>query len=431
MKNIKLLLPLALLVSAAGISIAPGLASAEPGQGFQTDDVRLRLGLDSAVQANSNLFYQDDEARDQDEIGTAYSLNIEPSLQIETINPDLLSFGLGASANYQQFLSDDDRVRNQSGLSLELVSNATINERGTFSLQIEEAFRRTNEPPSSPATEAINRINNTVGATVGVHPGGQVIKGYFGYNFRIFRFGFNQASFDSFEKNEHDIHGRLVWQFLPRTAAYLRASTMFVRYTDDAKADTTLPSIDAIPVRVLAGLNGLILKRLAAKLEAGYGASNYESGPSFGGVIGLAALTYFLSADQRSKGTLSYERRFDDSLIGNAIVLHAIKAVYTHSLLDNRLSLNIQAGPEFREFQLGDINQADSQVRLPSELNDTFINAGVGAAYMATRWLGFEANYALRANLTDSNARAVVPDISIAGREFIQNIFTFGLKLQY
>lgn len=414
-----------------GVSSA---AYADAGDGIEGENLRLRLGLGASGQANTNLFYQP-EVTDN----LAWSLNISPSLSLESINSQVIDFNLNWDGNWQQFLSSNELVRDQSGFSTTLGANANINAQGAVSLRLEESLNRTNEAPNNPSRATINRFINRAGAVLGIHPGGRAIQTYLSYHWKTTNFNFQDSSLNDLDSDQHQLRARAVWQFLPRTAALLTAQFAFVNYDQPTRrlgSDLTIPNFNSRPLRVTAGLNGLILNRVSAQANIGYGNSFYVNGPNFGGVIGDLKLTYYLGGQKDSSVSLGYERSFQDSTLGNFFASHIVRAIYNQNLFEDKLALRLSGGPEFRTYALVDASgnlplQNGGSGELPDDIQDALWTADANVNWNPTKWATIGAGYGLRLNDTEDNIIQLSGPADLQGRNYVQQIFSLSAQVRY
>ena len=421
------------LSTIASLVCAPALAGAEPGEGIQSENFRLSLNLDTSASTNSNLFFEENPSR-----GLVWSLGVTPSMKLATVDPKLIDFALDWSIGYQQMLSTDEVLLAQSGLSTTLGASAHINAKGNFSLRLEEGFTRTNEAPNTPSTSSIHRFVNTAGAILGVHPGGRVIQGFVGYHLNSTFYNFDETNLEQLNKDEHAFDARVTWTFLPQTSAVLLGQYSLINYDEPARVigNTSIPNINSRPITVRAGLNGLVLKRLAVKLLAGYGAARYVDGDSFSGIVGTAKATYYLTANKASNVTLAYERGFQDSTLGNFQTSHIIGLLFSQALLNQQLKLDLGANVEFREYDLTSVTaplENGGSVVLPEQINDTLISGRLGANYALRKWMSFGGRYTLKSNVTQDDVQVVTPGAAevTLGRSYVQHMVSIYLRLTY
>lgn len=409
-------------------------AQAEPGEGIQAENFRLNLGLDVNGRATSNLFFQEENTTP-----LAWSLGVTPNLSVETLDPKVFALELDWGGTWRQYLSSNNAISSQSGFSTVLGAAAHINPAGAFSLRLEEAFTRTNEAPNSITAATINRIVNRAGAVIGVHPGGRVFEGHLSYHWHTFLYNLENSTLNQLNKDEHRFGLRTSWRFLPRTALVLMGDWRMVRYKQAARqvaADSSLVNINSNPLRIQAGLNGLILNNLSLQLLGGYGMGFYETGPNFQGIIGSARATYFLRNEQDSSISLGYRREFEDATLGSLFRQHTALLAYGQNLFDKKLRLGLEGSTNFRTYLLPESGtfpvQNGGEVQLPTQIDDTLVNLIARMQYNPTKWLGVRGQYDLQMNITDSNVQLVTnAPTEIPGRSYTRHLVTLSAVLTY
>ena len=382
----------------------PGVAYGEPGDGVQAGNYNLSFGLRLTSSYNSNLFSQSEDAS---VAPGALSIPLTLSAKLATVKPRLVDTSLAWSGTGAFFVSDREATRDQSGFSTQLKGTSIINKEGNASLFLEQLFTRTNEAANWVGAESINRIINRSGATLGIHPGGQVLKGFLSYAWQGF---FYNDFYDDLDKHEHLFALRTAYQFLPRTAFYLNTDFRLIRYDDPVRGlqtGNTLPNSDSTPLRINGGLNGLVLRNLNVHLGLGYGWAFYDIGESFDGLLADAVLQYYIGPQQNTTFIAGYQRSFDDSPIGNASVSDTFKLGVDQSILNKEVVFSLLGSLEFRDIMLPpaatDVILADgSAATLRSEIDDTIANVSLGVNWNPTKWLDIGAAYKLRGNFTDT-----------------------------
>jgi hypothetical protein len=405
-------------------------ASAAPGEGIRSDSLQLNLGVDLGTQLNTNLFFEEDQTAP-----LALSGRVTPSISLSTLNSDFFKLNVNWDAGWQQYFSDDVAVAEQSGFSTTLTALAAINPNGAFSLTLSEALTRTNEPTNSPTTASFNRLNNDLGATIGIHPGGKVFQFYAGYNWG--KFTYNEAISD-LTKDEHRLNGRFIWKFFPKSTANITANYRFIFYEQAERslgAGSSLANNNSTPLRLTAGVDTLVLSNLAVGLNAGYGWTFYEAGPDTSEFLFNGHVRLLFDSVNRFIG-LAYERGFDDSLLGNFQLDNRVALNTGWSLADEKLNLGAGVELIWRGYRLPETNGAavnGGVVELPDEINDLLIGGRANVSYAFTPWLSLMAEYSLRINNADPENVPILTrgDAVIAGRNFFQNVVDLGLRLQY
>lgn len=422
------------LVFISCMCVAPVAASAEAGDGVQGENFVLKLSAGAGTTFNSNLFYQDDDPT------SALAAVLTPGLSLASVKTDKVALSLDWGLALTQYLSGSSVLRSQSGISTDLGAAAHFNQAGGVSLRLEENLQRTNEAPSAPNARTINRFNNQVGGILGIHPGGRVLQGYLSYHWRSLNFNNPDINFSQANRDEHALQGRFVWQFRPRTAANLTANYTLVNYDQPQRvvSGVSYPNINTRPLRLTAGLNGLILRNLGAELTAGYGRAIYSTGPSFNSFIGRAALSYYIQSNANNSVTLAYDRSFNDSIIGNYYLSNRGDLIYTQPLIGERLGLELGAFYNRQTYhiipQQGTTTNGSS-VAIPEVVTDNRFGGGLGLGFTPLKWLNIKGGYQLNANASNDNVTITGVsqngNVIVSGRGYMQHIVNASVTATY
>jgi hypothetical protein len=421
------------LIAICALLSAPAPAAAEPGDGVQNEYFVLQAGVNIQGGVNTNLFFQDEG---EETPGVVPQLLFQPYLGITNQKNSKVDFNLDWRLGWTQYASSEDTVLDQSGLNTLIGGGVTFNPRGSVSFRLNESFTRTNEPPNTPGGDSIHRVVNRAGGTLGIHPGGRVFQGYLSYNWSLFDFS---EAVESLNKNEHDLQGRFVWQFLPRTAAMLTTTYSIISYdspfrTTPSGVPTALANVDSTPLRIQGGLSGLISNGLALTLLAGYGWAFYESGPSTDGLLFTGQLAYMFGPARKSKVSLDYNYGFQDASIGNFYTAHTFGLGYEQLLSNDDLRFDAGVGLGLRDYAIGAASVPLSNGgtgAVPSNINDMLINGNAGVSYNFTRWFDAGFNYNLRLNSSDTNVSVISGQEEITGRSYLQHVLMARVGFHY
>lgn len=307
-------------------------------EGLGSGPLRLHPGLFVEGGYDSNVFNEDD-----DELpATSTVTNLIAKLGASTPKANKVDFTAGAGVMYSEYFSDLAAVDAQSGFAIFGDAELVFNPNGAVAFALRDNFQRSNEAPNSENPLSFNRVFNQVGADLRIQPGGRVLTLDIGGAYNIFR---HTAALDDLDRDRWDINAVGRWKFLPKTALTLKFSQQFNRYAQanrEIAYDNSvsfiqdliggLNNVDSSPMRVTAGLTGLITNRVSLQLDAGYGNGFYDSGPNTSMFIGTLGLGYEIS--KVSKVRLGYNRDFRDSAFGNFAQFHRVVAAYNHFIGD-------------------------------------------------------------------------------------------------
>lgn len=431
------------LIIVAGLvaaqAFAPAAASADAGDGVHsTEGWKLTPSLTLSGRYNSNIF----RAAKEETAGVVVDapiLGINPAVAISSPRERDFLLDIDAGVQWDQYFDTADiphvDASKQSGLSATGKLGAHINPEGSLSLRLEEVFSRRNEAATSGGGEPYNWINNRVGGVVGIRPSAGVLGIDLGYHWRLY--DFDNIGLAYLDRFEHEFDLKVGWDFLPKTSLLLEGDFRLVRWDREqqlpTRDDLGLPALNRYnsnPLRVQAGLDGLLTERLSVRLLAGYGMSMHEEGESFGGVIGSASVSYaFGRLDLQNQLSLGYQRDFRTAPVGNYYGLHQVYGRYVQNLLDKKLSLHVGGRFELRDYSL------DSTPLLGEALKDVMVIGDAGVEVQATEWLGFNFGYELTANLSDNEYTLPAvdprdPTVSVL-RRYVQHVALLSATFRY
>lgn len=359
-----------------------------------------------SVGFDSNLFYGSQQGADR--LHDAPEGSVEPRLSIDTEEPGTWDLSADAAVRWRQYFSDEEVVRNQSGLSARLDGSAWWNSEGAASLKLSNQFTRTNETPSTPSGNTINRIFNRAGVMGGLHPGGRILETYASYDFSIYR----HSRFEDLDRVTHHFGWNAHWSFLPQTALTAEVDYRLIRYDQDFRGeaagvspDGQLTNVDSDPLRVMGGLRGLITPRISLHLRGGYGWARYAQGATFSGPLVRVEASYqFGNVDFDNRLRLGYDRDFKDSTIGNFYTAHRALAGYEQGFVDNRLRLDLEVEAQIRDYSELGVTEAtteDHQFEFPEDLSDLVLGVSARTTYDIRDGWSVGARYGFRSNFTE------------------------------
>jgi hypothetical protein len=353
----------ALLIAALGATQAQAqgidetLLENPKGGGLQAGSLVLHPALLLELGYDTNVFYEDSQELPRE----STVLGVRPSLALEIPNPNKVAFELSVGARYLQFLSDDPRISEQSGLSLLGDASLTFNPKGAIAVRLYDNLRRTNEPANGLAFESYNRIYNRAGGALIIQPGGRVLTAEIGGYFS----SFIHSYLTDLDRTQAGFEANVKWKFLPKTAVLLKVDWASISYdttqrsipfgSDEDRAsflDTFvgpggLQNVDSAPLRLQAGLIGLLTKRVSVTLLGGYGQGFYDPAPDIQTWLLQASLGYEIGPT--SKVQAGYEHDFSDSTFGNYRTFHKLFARYNQQLF-GRVDLRLSANYLYQEF---------------------------------------------------------------------------------
>ena len=389
-----------------------GAAWAEPGGGIRAGNLKVSPGLTLSALYDTNVFFQ--SPNETESLSGAPSLRVQPFLTMGTLGKQMTQVTLDARLGWQQYLSSQTALSEQSGLSATVAGELGINREGAFSATFKERFTRTNEAPNTPASFPFNRNINSLGVTLGLHPGDQVFQHYLTYDWVLYNH--ENVELEALDRTVHHLALMNNWRFLPKTALVLAGDLQFIQY--DRQVNTgTLATNDSMPVRVTGGLSGSITNRIALKLLAGWGWGFYASGPSGSNFLADGRLSWrFGQLSANNSLYLGYAQGFSDATISNYYTFFKPYAGYTQTLAD-RIMLKAEGSMQLRTYP-------------GTNFNDTLLSVTLGSGFNVTKWWSVDVGYNLSANFTD-DAVQVTTLGDEALRQYMRHLVTLSTTIRY
>jgi hypothetical protein len=425
MEHLSRKLPIVLLVCMSLISLQAAAQGMRGTGSLKLGPMDRELGLNAGTFKilphlrfgygyNSNVFNSDDTTWESP-ISAQY-LRIAPGFDIANKNGKNVGIKLGAQANWDQYLSDNSRVEDQSNLGGKISARATFFQISPVSLILQDNFRRALERRNFESTRNFNRNVNRVGGGVLFKPGGGALEMKALYNFASDFF--TDVDSDWGDLLVHDISVSGTWKFFPFTAFVLDANWQQREYLAD-KQGRYGELTNSAPLRIRVGVNGFITKKLSLLLLLGYGNSFHEKhkvaadatinpneNDSFNMPVGEVRLSFKFSPNTIVQGGYRYD--FADSLFSNYTEYHRVNLNFLQRIA-GRVDLEADVAFMYRIYAqlpkayFQEATDVDAQASLYGlttgyERNDMVLLAKLKATVDITRFLAFEAVYELELN---------------------------------
>ena len=423
----------AAVICAGAILLTASTAWGEWGDGVRGGPFLLQPGVTLSAGFDSNLYYQSGSAVDR--LHQSPEGTLEPRLSLQTVEGGSWDLSGQASVKWRQYFSDDAIVRNQSGMSAALDGTAKWNADGPVSLEFSENFVRSNETPSLPSDQALNRIYNRAGVMAGLHPGGQIMQTYGSYDWALYRHNLHP----DIDRDIHHFGWHFNWSFLPQTAFTLEVDYRRIRYSEPFRftggEEGGIRNVNSNPLRLWAGLSGLIFPRVTVIVSGGYGWGRYEEGPDVASFQARSQVSYqFGNMDYNNRLRLGYEYGFADSTLGNFFTRHRIIAGYEQGFLANRLRLSADVsgdGRQYAELESATVEVNGRSVSLPSDPSDVLLGVSASANYTIRNGWTAGVRYGFRSNLTDDEVVIQGMDSDSVLRDYQRHNMMFTTTLTY
>lgn len=427
---------MALLCACALLAARPAAAE---GPGFLLGRrIVVHPGLASELRYDSNVFFSNSRVGGGLPAG-AFILRVLPSLDISTLSlrrgglsPSRVEFRLHAGMDYREYLTPDAEINRHRAFGFDLGGLLSLFPRSAFSVDLYDNFLRTNQPPYSFNPYNFDRHTNVFGARFRYAPGGQRLVvsliyelGYDGYSDPE-----DGPALSNFNLLYNSIALRGSWKFLPKTSLFIEATEQFNTYLVPSEDNRR---VNSYPLRLNAGVIGLITQKLAVNVSGGYGNGFYTAGPS--------PSTAVIQAEARYKPTftsamvLGYRHDFVNSLVGSYFDLDSLSASYTQLIY--RLTLYARFTWERMAFQGTPEQLASSGVCAEGEVMpctpqldrvDNYMVADVKAELPIRDWLLPSVGYTLQTNLSNGYTRV---QAAIAPVTFLKHEVWLRLAIRY
>jgi hypothetical protein len=382
--------------------------------GSEVGPIRLLAGLRLETGYNTNLY----RATDAPGREGAVQLNIHPSLRAQTVRPRIVALDAGVGFEWAQFFGDAD-ARRQSGETIDADIELRFNPNGLFSVAPRDELRRTTRPAFGSSGDPFQATENTFELELALHPGGADRPSRLGLSGSLT--GVHQIwRYDRFATLNKDAFGgrlELKYNFLPKTAVFVNALIMSVRNASatieqdrDLATDTSFDRAnpDSTPIRVSAGLSGLLLPRLGLLLSAGYGTAQYRGEGGFRLTSPLVQVRLDGYLTERTTVYGDYQLNFADGVVEDAYQFHrgSVGATIDAGLLRAGLEGSIQGS----RYQTGSalFNECTNNQR-----RDSSVGGDAHLGVRPSRFFGTGVRYGMA--YRDSNCRQTALEGDAAG----------------
>jgi opacity protein-like surface antigen len=299
-----------------------------------------------------------------------------------------------AYAAWEQYISSNDNVSDQSGLAGGLILRALANGDHTVSVSFLDQYQRLIRPTNFESSQDTNRDVNTLHLRVNVMPKGRTLGGFFYYTQLLDVFEDESQRFA--DRMNHRVGGHLQWQWLPLTRVYVDVSQGI--YGGIGSAST---KVSSYPFAAMAGLQTSLSVNTTFHVRAGYTQGFYSEGPSYASALAGVQLGYRYSPLGRIQFLYSYVH--EDSINANFYRDHVFLAQLDHQLAP--FAVFIRPELHLREYT-GVIPQA-----MPTTPNrdDVIFSAYAGARYNFRQSIAATLEYHVTSDQTDFRYGAAGP----------------------
>jgi hypothetical protein len=321
-----------------------------------------------------------------------------------------LTYDFRAGLTYRRYTSSNPNLSSYQNAFMPTAGLSLATTAGTVAFQLSDTYLRQEDPPyiggvsctiaqmmmggCPPAAVApnapITRDNNLAAIQAQWSPGGGRISGTLRYTNSLDIF--EQSSGFSYANSlTHTLMLDVSWKWLPKTAIFVQANQGYVSYLQD-----TTPKHPSYPLRVYAGLRGLVTPKLTALVALGYLNGFYSNGATTSGFLGstYVDLQAIITPSLLNRLTLGYHQDFQNAVIANFYYQYSLYASYVQQIA-GRVSADLSVRYSHLDYQglLFDNSGA--------ERTDNTISAGATIDYFFRSWVYAGVGYSLTADFSD------------------------------
>ncbi len=292
-----------------------------------------------------------------------------------------------AGLTYRRYQSESAAVQQYSNAWMPSAGLALSMASGQLGFGLADTFVRLEDPPYNAGQPPITRYNNQASAELRWAPGGGRLTGTLRYMNML---DVIQGDFSYATSMTNAVMLDASWKWLPKTAIFVNVTQGFVTYLEEPTLKTS-----SYPLRVTAGLRGLLTEKTSVLLALGYTNAFYSSGASTSGIWGstFADLSFTVRPTMLSRVVLGYRHGFENSVISNFYYSETAYASYVQQIA-SRLALDLSGRYVYKNYQ----GLFDPQTL---ERTDNFFQVGATLDYFVRNWIYAGIGYALLVNRSD------------------------------
>lgn len=358
---------------------------------------------------------------------SATSLRLIPRLGLTNGMEGDVQFAFDAAGDARIYVTSNNAISELTAFGGMADLGVTFFRRRALSLSVSDSFRRGLQANNWETSTTLNRLTNSIGATVSFHPGEIPER-------RPLEVSLSGAyvvdRFDEFTAgNTGTLRTALTgsWRFLPMTAVLLDAHWDFRSYDTPSSIGATA---DSTPWRIRMGLAGAFTETLSFRIVGGWGMSLHDTqndNATYNGFIGNVGLVY-----RPSNATLlsvSYDRDFQDSFYGNF-----------YSFDSGTVSLRQAFGTivsatawfTFSYAQYGEFTNIPAGVVVTQAVRkDYVLRGGLRAGIDISRLLAINLGYQLRGVVTNFKIQSQGDDRLLDAGAYTANEIFAGVTVRY
>ena len=388
----------------AAVALSAGVSRAE-GPGIRRGD--LLIHPDAFVQGafDNNVFFDNESPK------SSPLLRVGGGLTVENRSPNKVSLDAGAGLSYRQYLESGKEFEARSTLDrANLNAGIGFLPRSPITVELHEDGTFRDNPAYDDTEFGFRMLDNSLGLDLrfrpGENPDSRPFEMRLGYRWQTTNFIGDDAAklnTDVGEKDAHNLRFLTSWRFLPKTALQAEVGWTALSYDKelevgvaDAAGGVAIAKAnrDARPFFVLAGVKGLVTRRVSTTLKAGYKNTFNAEGTSFSSVIGTAELMYAIEPALRA--SVGYNRDGRDSAVANYYTLNQVYGGADFYFL-GQWSLGGRLG--FDHYSYSD--DAGGIDRAGGSRTDPVLRGNLYAGLSPKEWMTVKLDVSSQQNMTD------------------------------
>jgi hypothetical protein len=307
-----------------------------------------RIGVEGGVV--SNVFYEQDDEVVSPIVRLLAGFDIAPAGEdrlgeFDEVDYRTIDFRLGAEAQYTEYITNEERTRDQRNVDVNAIGNLVFFPQGNVSFTLNDKFQRVGRPTNFESSQNLDRDINHFTAEMMIQPRGHNISGGPRYENIIDIFEGDDSDFAN--RIQHIVGVKGNWKFFPYTQVYLDGSLGFY----DALGDNLVMGEEyknaSTPLRVIAGLDTVLTEMTTINAYLGYANGFYEEEASYNTVVGGADFRWRYFPTGRL--SLAYSYDVHDSINANYYGEHHARASISHQI--RSVVMGTGAGVRFRNYR--------------------------------------------------------------------------------
>lgn len=243
---------------------------------------------------------------------------------------------VGARISYEQMLSDNQAVRDQSNANFDIGGDFKFRPGRPVSFQLNERVLRDIRPRNFEATSSTARIGNSFLVGVTWAPGGGAIWSQLRYENYLDVFEDSGTAFAN--RMNHTIGLQGNWQWLPFSRLFVDATYGFNGPLGSSTLGGAAFKASSQPIRGVVGIATALSQRMSIKARVGWQYASFSAGAGYNAPV--AGVEWGFRYGEHGGVGLEYEMERFDSVNANFFRDHRFEAKIGHAFGQFQLSGN-------------------------------------------------------------------------------------------